>query len=97
MASAQQDGYHLTVYISSHRFGVDNVNVRVITSNGFDQSAHVATNSPSPGVTFSIPPNEEDTVRVCVADEIVGSLLGSGNCQDYSVTGQDMSVTQDAS
>jgi hypothetical protein len=96
MASAQQPSYHMTVFISSHRFGVNSVNVRVLTSNGFDQSASVATNSPNPGVTFSIPPNEGNTIRVCVADEIVGTILGSGNCQDYSITGQDMQVTQDA-
>ena len=29
MASAEQPGYHMTVFISSHSFGVDSVNVRV--------------------------------------------------------------------
>ena len=33
---------------------------------------------------------------MCVADEVVGQILGSDNCQDYSTTGQDMSVIQDA-
>ena len=50
---------------------------RVQTANGYDQTYSVATNSPHPGVTFSIPPNEGDMVRVCVADEIVDQLLGS--------------------
>ena len=82
--------------MSSHSFGVDAVSVRVQTSNGYDQSHSVATNSPHPGVTFYIPPNEGDTIQVCVADEIVGKILGGGNCQKYSVTGSDMAVTQDA-
>jgi hypothetical protein len=60
------------------------------------RSANLYANSPNPGVTFSIPLNEGNTIRVCVADEIVGTIFGSGNCQDYSITGQDMQVTQDA-
>ena len=36
MALAQQEGCHMTVYVSS-QIGVNNVNVRVISSNGFDQ------------------------------------------------------------
>ncbi|MBV9179218.1 MAG: hypothetical protein JO297_19475 [Nitrososphaeraceae archaeon] len=54
---------------------------RVQTANGYDQTYSVATNSPHPGVTFSLPPNEGDSLTVCVADNIVGQILGSGHCE----------------
>jgi hypothetical protein len=30
--------------------------------------------------------------QVCVANDIIGSVLGSANCQNFSVTGTDLSV-----
>ena len=30
--------------------------------------------------------------QVCVANDIIGSVFGSANCQNFNVTGADLSV-----
>ena len=76
----------------------DRVYVNIRTENGYKDGGYLPTASGSgtPSATFSIPPNQGSSIEVCVANDIVGSVLGLGNCQRYDVTGNDMSVNMPA-
>ena len=89
MAIAQQSGYYLTVYVTSHPFGNAYSYVSITTANGY-KATKLAYNSQGSVVTFYIPQNEGSTFEVCVSYY----LLEADNCEYYGVTGSDMTVSQ---
>jgi hypothetical protein len=90
LAIAQQSGYNLTVYVTSHPFGNAYSYVSITTENGYKDTKFAYSDQGSVA-TFYIPPNEGSTVEVCISYY----LLGVDNCQSYGVTGSDITVNQD--
>jgi hypothetical protein len=90
MAQQNQSGYNITVNVNSHGFGKDRVNINVQTENGYSANQEVATQGGA-SWTFSIPPNQGNSVAVCVGQGLIGA-----NCHTFSTTGGDMSVSMGA-
>ena len=93
-AQTEQSAFRLTVLAPSHRPCESSVHIHVRMDNGYDQSGDASTAvSGYPGLIFDIPANEGNIYYVCVADEIVGGLLGTGNCEyNIGTSGSDMTV-----
>ncbi|HEY7078903.1 MAG TPA: hypothetical protein VH500_04315 [Nitrososphaeraceae archaeon] len=88
-----ESGYRLTVNVPSHPFGESSVNIEITTENGYHQFANVGTAGGS-SHTFEIPPNEGNSVRVCV---YTGFGIARGqNCHSYAADGGDMEVSLSA-
>ena len=85
MAIAQQLGYYLTLYVTSHPFGNAYSYVSITTANGY-KATKLASSAQGSVITFYIPQNEGSTVDVSYY------LLGADNCE-YYVTGSDMTVS----
>jgi hypothetical protein len=94
LAQAQQAGYNLTVNVTSHSFGNDRVFVQVTTANGWKSGGWLQT-AGSPSTTFSVPPDQGNSVQVCVENGVVGAVLDT-NCQRFDTTGSDMTVNMGA-
>jgi len=91
-----QSGYSLTVDVPRHPFGKSSVNVSIKTANGYTDFRSIDTaTSGTPSAVFDIPPNQGDSVQVCVDSGIISSLLDR-TCQNYSVSGGNMRVSQSA-
>ncbi|MGC1928676.1 MAG: hypothetical protein WA667_06845 [Candidatus Nitrosopolaris sp.] len=82
-ASGGEPGYRLTVNVSSHPFGTSTESIFIRTANGYSDEANIATTGVA-SWTFNIPPNQGNSVLVCVSRE---------NCHTYETTGTDMSVS----
>jgi hypothetical protein len=89
-AMAQQNGYNLTVNVTAHGFGQSQVNISVTTENGYRTSQSVYT-AGGASWTFGIPPNQGNSVQVCVGQGIIGA-----NCQNFNVNGGDIAVNMAA-
>ena len=89
-AQFQQNPYNLTVNMISHRFGVDQVWIGIKTENGYQPNGWYPT-AGGATATFSIGPNQGDTVEICAANDLVGEILRN-NCVTRVVTGSDMVV-----
>jgi hypothetical protein len=75
------------------------VKISLKMDNGYSTYGFADTAvSGTPGLTFSIPPNEGNIYYICVADELAGRLLDTlGNCQyNIPATGEDMTLNIDA-
>jgi hypothetical protein len=83
-----QPGYSLTVNVPSHPFGTSTVGISITTENGYTNQANVPT-AGNPSWTFNIPPNQGNSVQVCVNS----GALSQENCHTYKTTGTDMSVS----
>jgi hypothetical protein len=92
LALAQESGYHLIVYATSHPFGNAYSHVSITTANGYTDTK-LAYSDRGSMTSFYIPDNEGSTVKVCVSYY----TFGAQNCKYYSVTGYDMTVDQDGS
>jgi hypothetical protein len=85
VALADQNGYNFTVHVPSHQFGINSVNIWIRTTNGYTTSQHVSTQQSDIYWTFNIPPNQGDSIQVCVrASNPLSELLGT-NCQFWTV------------
>jgi hypothetical protein len=82
-----QPGYLLTVYVPSHPFGTSTVGISITTENGYTDQANIPT-AGNPSWTFNIPPNQGNSVQVCVNS----GALSQENCHTYKVSGANMTV-----
>ena len=83
-SSDSQSGYQLTVSVPNHPFGKSSVSIYITTENGHKDSKTVGTSiAGDPSWTFNIPPNQGDTVKVCVDS----GLISLQDCETYSVAG----------
>ena len=83
-SGGSQSGYQLTVNVPSHPFGKSSVSIYITTENGYKDSKTVSTSTAGdPSGTFNIPPNQGDTVKVCVDS----GLISLQDCETYSVAG----------
>jgi hypothetical protein len=83
-----EPGYQLTVTVPSHPFGTSTVGISITTANGYTDQANVPT-AGGASWTFNIPPNQGNSVLVCVNSE----NSSRQNCHTYNTTGTDMSVS----
>ena len=83
-----EPGYQLTVTVPSHPFGTSTVGISITTANGYTDQANPST-SGGASWTFNIPPNQGNSVLVCVNSE----NSSQQTCHTYSTTGTDMSVS----
>ena len=83
-----EPGYQLTVTVPSHPFGTSTVGISITTANGYTDQANPSTSSGA-SWTFNIPPNQGNSVLVCVNSE----NSSQQTCHTYSTTGTDMSVS----
>jgi hypothetical protein len=83
-----EPGYLLTVTVPSHPFGTSIVGISITTANGYTDQANAPT-SGGASWTFTIPPNQGNSVLVCVNSE--NSSVQT--CHTYNTTGTDMSVS----
>lgn len=83
-----QPGYLLTVNVSSHPFGTSAIGISITTENGYTDQANIPT-AGNPSWTFNIPPNQGNSVQVCVNS----GALSEENCHIYKTTGSAMSVS----
>lgn len=83
-----QPGYLLTVNVPSHPFGSSTVGISITTENGYTDQANIPTVG-NPSWTFNIPPNQGNSVQVCVNS----GALSEENCHIYKTTGSAMSVS----
>ncbi len=81
-SSGSQSGYQFTVNVPSHPFGKTSVSIYITTENGYRESKTVST-AGNPSWTFDIPPNQGDSVEVCVDS----GLISLRDCERYSVVG----------
>jgi hypothetical protein len=81
-SSGSESGYQFTVNVPSHPFGKPSVDISITTENGHRDSKTVST-AGNPSWTFDIPPNQGDSVEVCVDS----GLLTAWDCKKYSVSG----------
>src|SRR5436305_14787256 len=65
-ALGDQNSYNFTVRVPSHGFGANAVTIFVKTANGYTDQQDVSTQQSDVSWTFSIPPNQGDTIQVCV-------------------------------
>jgi hypothetical protein len=82
-----QPGYLLTVYVTSHPFGTSTVGISITTEDGYTDQANIPT-AGNPSWTFNIPPNQGNSVQVCVNS----GALSQENCHTYKVSGANMAV-----
>ena len=82
-----QPGYLLTVYVPSHPFGTSTVGISITTENGYTDQANIPT-AGNPSWTFNIPPNQGNSVQVCVNS----GALSQENCHTYKASGANMTV-----
>jgi len=82
-----QSGYLLTVNVPSHPFGTSTIGISITTENGYTDQANIPT-AGNPSWTFSIPPNQGNSVQVCVNS----GAVSEENCHIYKTTGSSMSV-----
>jgi hypothetical protein len=91
-----QSGYSLTVDVPRHQFGKSSLNISIKTANGYTDFRSIDTaTSDTPLAVFDIPSNQGDSIQVCVDSGIISSLLDR-TCQNYSVSGSNMRVSQSA-
>jgi hypothetical protein len=83
-----QPGYLLTVNVPSHPFGASTIGISITTENGYTDQANIPT-AGNPSWTFNIPPNQGNSVQVCVNS----GDLSEENCHIYKTTGSAMSVS----
>jgi hypothetical protein len=83
-----QPGYLLTVYVPSHPFGTSTVGISITTEDGYTDQANIPT-AGNPSWTFNIPPNQGESVQVCVNS----GAISEENCHIYKTTGSAMSVS----
>ncbi len=83
-----QPGYLLTVNVPSHPFGTSTIGISITTENGYTDQANIPT-AGNPSWTFNIPPNQGNSVQVCVNS----GALSEENCHIYKTTGSSMSVS----
>jgi len=83
-----EPGYQLTVTVPSHPFGTSTVGISITTANGYTDQANPST-SGGASWTFTIPPNQGNSVLVCVNSE----NSSQQTCHTYNTTGTDMSVS----
>ena len=86
-----QPGYLLTVYVPSHPFGTSTVGISITTEDGYTDQANIPT-AGNPSWTFNIPPNQGNSVQVCVNS----GALSQENCHTYKVSGANMTVALSA-
>jgi hypothetical protein len=89
--SSSSSGYSLTVTVTSHPFGTSTVGIDILTENGYSDTKQVSTTGGAT-TTFDIPPNQGDSVRVCVD----AGLLHFENCKRFTSDGDDKSVSLSA-
>jgi hypothetical protein len=82
-----QPGYLLTVDVPSHPFGTSTIGISITTENGYADQANIPT-AGNPSWTFNVPPNQGNSVQVCVNS----GALSQENCHIYRTTGSAMSV-----
>ena len=82
-----QPGYLLTVYITSHPFGTSTVGISITTEDGYTDQANIPT-AGNPSWTFNIPPNQGNSVQVCVNS----GAQSEENCHTYKASGANMTV-----
>jgi len=70
--------------VPSHGFGADAVTVFVKTANGYTNQQDVSTQQNDVSWTFSIPPNQGDTIQVCVHTAGILNMLNQ-NCRYWTV------------
>lgn len=78
----------LTVTVPSHPFGTSTVGISITTANGYKDQVNPST-SGGASWTFTTPPNQGNSVLVCVNSE----NSSQQTCHTYSTTGTDMSVS----
>src|ERR1051326_5535304 len=83
-----QPGYLLTVDVPSHPFGTSTIGISITTENGYTDQANIPT-AGNPSWTFNVPPNQGNSVQVCVNS----GALSQENCHIYKTTGSAMSVS----
>ena len=83
-----QPGYLLTVNVPSHPFGTSTIGISITTENGYTDQANIPT-AGNPSWTFNIPPNQGNSVQVCVNS----GASSDENCNIYKTTGSSMSVS----
>lgn len=76
--NVKQSEYLLTIYVTSHPFGTSTVGISITTENGYTDQANIPT-AGNPSWTFSIPPNQGNSVQVCVNS----GALSKENCHMY--------------
>jgi hypothetical protein len=81
---ADQNSYNFTVHVPSHAFGADAVTIFVKTANGYTDQQDVSTQQNDVTWTFSIPPNQGDTIQVCVHTAGILNIINQ-NCRYWSV------------
>src|SRR5215831_18978372 len=83
-----EPGYHLTVNVPSYPAGSSTLGISITTENGYTDHANVATSDVT-SWAFNIPTNQGSWVQVCVNSD----NSSRENCNTYSTTGTDMSVS----
>lgn len=81
-SSDSQSGYQLTVNVPNHPFGKSSVSISITTENGYKDHKTVSTAGDSSG-TFNIPPNQGDTVQVCVYADLLSQLREVLSCRRW--------------
>ena len=83
-----QRGYLLTVNVPSHPFGKSTIGIFITTEDGYRDHVYIPTTG-NPSWTFKIPPNQGNSVQVCVNS----GPQSEANCHFYNTNGSYMSVS----
>ena len=83
-----QRGYLLTVNVPSHPFGKSTIGIFITTEDGYTDHVYIPT-AGNPSWTFKIPPNQGNSVQVCVNS----GPQSKENCHFYNTNGSYMSVS----
>lgn len=83
-----QPGYLLTVNVPSHPFGKSTIGIFITTEDGYTDHAYIPTRG-NPSWTFKVPPNQGNSVQVCVDS----GPQTKENCHMYKTNGSNMSVS----
>jgi hypothetical protein len=81
------------VNVPRHPLGSSSVNIKITTANGYRNHASVST-AGGASWTFTIPPDEGDSVRVCVYTGF--GIVNGQNCRTWIANGNDIMVSQSA-
>jgi hypothetical protein len=84
-ALADQNAHNFTVHVPNHGFGVNAITIYVKTANGYESQQDVSTAQNDISWTFNIPPNQGDSIVVCVHTANDFFLLRNQHCQHWTV------------
>ena len=83
-ALADQNSYSFTVHVPSHEFGATAISIFIKTANGYTDQQDVSTGTGDISWTFNVPPNQGDTIQVCVHTAGILNVIGQ-NCKYRTV------------